>query len=407
MGKPPKRRVCVATGTRSEYGILRPLMRAIRKSATLQLQIVAAGMHLSDEFGRTVEFMKADGLAPDARVEMLPKSDTAGAMAEAVGRGVVGFTRAFRRLRSDIVVVLGDRIEAFAAGTAATLSGKVLAHIHGGDTSEGGYDDYMRHAITKLAHIHFAATKGSARRIERLGERRGSGRNRTIVVVGAPGLDEIRTTKLPSPAATKRRHGFDPRKPLILCVQHSISTEPENAARDMGETLAALAGLALPTVVVYPNSDAGGRGIIKVIKSYEGKRGIMPAGVPPGGRRRRWLVAYKSLPREEFMAAMKAAAVMVGNSSSGIIEAAAYGLPVVNVGRRQAGRERAGNTVDVAPRRGEIARAITRILSDSRFRRKLSTARNVYGDGRACERMVRVLEQIDTGPDLRRKQITY
>ena len=349
-------------------------------------------MHLSREFGHTVSAVLADGFAAPALVRMLPRDDTLPSMAESVGRGIIGFTKAFRRLAPDIVVVLGDRTEAFAAAVAATLSGRILAHIHGGDRAEAGYDDFMRHAITKLAHIHFAATRESARRIKRLGERKDG-----IFVVGAPGLDEIRTAKLRRPAETKAKLSFDPEKPLILCVQHSISTHPETAAAEIKETLSALRVLALPTVLVYPNSDAGGRAMISAIKTYEKKF----------ARRGGWLRAYRSLSRDEFLAVMKAAAVMVGNSSSGIIEAASFGLPVVNIGRRQAGRQRSGNTLDVPPVKKEILFAARRILTDARLRRKLSSARNVYGDGRASERIVRVLEKIDIGPDVRKKQITY
>jgi UDP-N-acetylglucosamine 2-epimerase (non-hydrolysing)/GDP/UDP-N,N'-diacetylbacillosamine 2-epimerase (hydrolysing) len=387
-----KRKICVVTGSRSEYGILRPVMRALAADRRFKLQVVAAGMHLSRAFGGTVSMLDADGLAPDALVRMTPADDSLASMAESVGKGITGFTRAFERLAPDVVVVLGDRTEAFAAAVAATLSGRVLAHIHGGDRAEAGYDDFMRHAITKLAHVHFAATGESARRILRLGERE----NR-IFVVGAPGLDEIRTAKLPTGAETKKRLGFGEDEPLILCVQHSVSTHPETAEGEMEETLAALERLGAPAVVVYPNSDAGGRAMIKVIRRYERCYGGR------GG----WLRAYKSLPRDEFLAVMKAASVMVGNSSSGIIEAASFGLPVVNIGRRQAGRQRSGNTLDVGPDRREILFAAKRILTDRRLRGKLSRSSNVYGDGRAARRVVRVLGGIGLGPDARTKQITY
>lgn len=387
-----KRTICVVTGSRSEYGILRPVMRAVRAGRRMKLQVVAAGMHLSRAFGSTVTALEADGFHPDALVRMTPSDDSLAAMAASVGKGVTGFTRAFERLDPDIVVVLGDRTEAFAAAVAATLSGRILAHIHGGDRAEAGYDDFLRHAITKLAHVHFAATRESARRIERLGERPDM-----IFVTGAPGLDEIRTARLPSPAATKRRLGFPPDGPLALAVQHSVSTHPQTAAGEMEETLAALDALGVPAVIVYPNSDAGGRAMIEVIERCAKRL---------GGREGR-LCVFKSLPRDEFLAVMKAASLMVGNSSSGIIEAASFGLPVVNVGRRQAGRERSGNTLDVPPKRREILAAARRILTEPVLRGKLSRAGNVYGDGRAAARIIRVLGRISLALDTRRKQITY
>jgi len=396
MAKRGTRRVCVCTGTRSEYGILRPVMRAIARQGGLTLQVVAAGMHLSPEFGHTIDDIVADGFTVAARVAMLPEKDTRAAMAESVGRGIIGFTRVFEGLRSDIVVVLGDRTEAFAAATAAVLSGRVLAHIHGGDRAEGGYDDYMRHAITKLAHVHFAATKGAARRIERLGEPKSR-----IIVTGAPGLDEIHPSKLPSPASTKRALGIPTGLDLVLCVQHSISTHPETAAAEMTETLKALAELHMPAVVVYPNSDAGGRTIIKVIESF--KRGHAYDTKDSTG----WLIARKNLPRDEYLAVMKAARVMVGNSSSGIIEAASFGLPVVNVGRRQAGRERSGNTVDVPPKRNAILRAIRKFFSEEGLPNRRRLTKNVYGDGRASQRIAHALARLRVGPAIYRKQITY
>lgn len=396
MARQGNRRICVCTGTRSEYGILRPVMRAISRQRGLTLQVVAAGMHLSPEFGHTIDDIIADGFAVNTRVEMLPRKDTRAAMAESVGRGIIGFTSAFERLKSDVVVVLGDRTEAFAAATAAVLSGRILAHIHGGDRAEGGYDDYMRHAITKLAHVHFAATKGAARRIERLGEPKSR-----IIVTGAPGLDEIRPAKLPSPAATKRALGVPAGLPLVLCVQHSISTHPESAAAEITETLEALAAVHTPTVVVYPNSDAGGRAIIKIIESFQ-RRHALDATDAAG-----WLIARKNLPRSEYLAVMKAARVMVGNSSSGIIEAASFSLPVVNIGRRQAGRERSGNTVDIPPKRGAILRAIRKIFSEESLLNRHRPAKNVYGDGRASQRIAQALARLRVDPAIYRKQITY
>jgi len=387
MTAPRTSKVCVCTGTRAEYGILRPLMRRIDSSRRLLLQVAAAGMHLAREFGRTVDDILRDGFHVDARVEMLPRDDTRAAMAESVGRGVVGFTAAFQKLESEIVIVLGDRTEAFAAAVAGTLSGRVVAHVHGGDRAEGGYDDYMRHATTKMAHLHFAATEGSARRIRRLGERPGR-----IHVVGAPGLDEIRPSKLPSASDTKRRYGFPPRKPLIVAVQHSISTHPETAPAEMAETLAALEALSLPTILVHPNSDAGGRAIIAAIKGF-GKRP--------------WLSVHRNLSRDDFLAAMKAASAMVGNSSAAIIEAATFGLPAVNVGRRQAGRERSGNTVDAPHDRCKIEAALRKAIFDRAARRRLCVAENIYGDGKASARIVQVLEQVVPGPEILAKQITY
>ncbi len=385
MTRPAK--ICICTGSRAEYGILRPLMRQVAANASLSLQVIAAGMHLSEEFGHTVDCITADGFRVDKLVEMLPAADTPAAMAESVGRGVIGFTGAFESLSSEIVVVLGDRTEAFAAAVAGALSARVVAHIHGGDRAEGGYDDYMRHAITKMAHLHFAATEGSARRVRRLGERADR-----IYVVGAAGLDEIRPSRLPGVSETKKKFGFAPRTPLIVAVQHSVSTRPASSSAEISETLEALEALSLPTVLVYPNSDAGGRSMIETIESFGP---------------RRWLAVEASLSRDDFLALMKAASAMVGNSSAGIIEAASLRLPVVNIGRRQAGRERSGNVIDVPADRARIAEALRTAIYDRVARQRLTSAKNIYGDGRASQRIVRILEQVEIGPDILAKQITY
>ena len=392
---PGMRRICVVTGTRAEYGLLRPVMRAIERTGGLGLQVLATGMHLARRFGHTVDEIAADGFKIDARVPMTPREDTNAAMAASVGTGLRGMARAFARLRPDIVLVLGDRVEAFAAATAAALSNIVVAHVHGGDRAQAGYDDYLRHAITKMAHLHFAATAASARRIARLGERR-----ERIWTVGAPGLDEavrsaqceVRSAEAQDAiAATLRTAHCALRTPFLLVVQHPVSTRASAGAGEMRETLAAVRASGLPALVVYPNSDAGGRAMIDVIERA----------------RRPNLIAVPSLPRDEYLALLRRAAALVGNSSSGIIEAPSFRTPVVNVGDRQAGRERAANVIDVRPTRAEVLRGIETALHDAAFRRRLARCRNPYGDGHAGVRIARVLTRVPLDERLRMKSITF
>ena len=383
------RKICVVTGTRAEYGLLRPVMRAIEADRKLHLQLVVAGMHLSRRFGYTVREVSADGFRVDARVRMTPAEDTSEAYAASVGLGVRGLARAFARLKPDVVLVLGDRVEAFAAATAAALSNIIVAHMHGGDRARAGHDDYMRHAITKMSHLHFAATRASARRIRRLGERPDR-----IWVVGAPGLDEIRSADLPSPDLLRRRYRLDPTAPFLLVVQHPVSTRPARAAAEMRATLAAVVDSGLPALVVYPNADAGGRAMIAEIERAAERHAERLRAVP-------------SLPRLDYLALLKHAACLVGNSSSGIIEAPALKTAAVNVGDRQEGRERGGNVIDVGSSRREILRGIRKALEDGEFRRRLARCRNPYGDGRTGPRVARILARVPLDGGLRRKRITY
>lgn len=405
------RRICVVTGTRAEYGLLRPIMRVISGAPGLDLKVVAAGMHLVRRFGRTVDEIIADGFTIDARVPMTPREDGPAAMAASVGRGIRGFARAFADLRPDVVLVLGDRVEAFAAATAAAISNIFVAHVHGGDRAEAGHDDSMRHAITKMAHLHFAATRQSARRLARLGERQDR-----IWIAGAPGLDEIRTARLPTRQTLCRRYGLDARVPFLLVVQHPVSTQPDRAADEMAATLGAVRSVGLPALIIYPNADAGGRRMIEVIKRFAaGEKGVgsrLPVGASGASHKRLptpflRMMMMPSVPHLDYLGLLKHAAVLVGNSSSGIIEAPTFKTPVVNVGRRQAGRERAANVIDVAPDEREVAAGIRRALTDGAFRRRLARCRNPYGTGYAAQRIAHVLTHVPLDDDLRRKRITY
>lgn len=381
------RTVAVVTGTRAEYGLLRPVMVRIADCPGLRLQLVVSGMHLAEEFGMTVREIAADGFPIDARVPVLPPGDAAADMAEAVGQGIIGFNREFARLAPDVVLVLGDRIEAFAATVAGALSGRVVGHIHGGDRSRGGFDESMRHAVTKLAHLHFAATKTSKERILKLGER-----PRYVWLTGAPGIDAILACKRLGRAELSETLGVDFGRPVILCVQHPVSTDEGAAAGQMRTTLEALERVGEQTILLYPNSDAGGRRMMGVIREYEG---------------RPWLRTFPSLAHNVYLSLLTECSVMVGNSSSGIIEAPFFKVPVVNVGTRQEGRERSENVLDAAHDAVAIEKAVRRAISDEEFRRRLAQCTSPYGDGRAGERIAQVLQSVVIDATLLGKQITY
>lgn len=380
------RKVAVVTGTRAEYGILKPVLRAIKSHPRLNLILIVTGMHLSKEFGYTIKEIIKDGFKIDAKVEMLHKEDTRAAMAKSIGKCVIKMTEVLEKTKPDLLVLLGDRAEMLAGAVAASYMGIPIAHLHGGEVS-GSIDDSIRHAITKLAHIHFPATQRSAERIIKMGEDPSR-----VFVVGAPALDTILNEKLPEPAELSRKYGVDLSKPILLVLQHSVVTECEDAADQIKETLEAIVELKHQTILIYPNADAGGRRMVKVIKKYE---------------KYPFIKSFKSLPYKDYLGLMSVASVMIGNSSSGIIEAPSFHLPVVNIGSRQNGRERSTNVIDVGYDRKKIIKAVEKALYDEEFRKNVRKCKNPYGDGKAGERIAKILAEIKITPELLQKKITY
>jgi GDP/UDP-N,N'-diacetylbacillosamine 2-epimerase (hydrolysing) len=382
------KKIAVVTGTRAEYGILKSVLDAIRSKSILELQLVVTGMHLSHEFGYTIDEIKKDGYEISAAVKMMPEDDTPAAVAASIGRGITGMAKAWQKLKPDIITVLGDRTEPLAATIAGAYMNIPIAHIHGGDSSLGGLDEYARHAITKMSHIHFPATQKSAARITKMGEDPWR-----VHVVGSPALDTILHEPLLAPESIARKYSINLTRPLILLIQHSVSTQPEEASSQIKETLDAIVETGHQTVVIYPNSDAGGRSIISSIETY--------------AKNYPRLKVYPSLPRQDYLSVLKIAGVLVGNSSSGIIDAPSFGLPVINIGLRQAGRERGNNVIDVEHDKKLILKAINKALTDHKFIQKVKKGINPYGDGQAGERIARILETIKKTPELLQKKIAY
>lgn len=379
-------RICVVTGTRAEYGLLKPVMEEIANS-DLQLRLVVAGMHLSHEFGNTYQVIERDGFEIASRVDMQLSGDNHAAMAKSIGIGIYGMAQALESLNPDLVLVLGDRVEAFAGAVSGAGLNKVVAHLHGGEVTRGGLDESMRHAISKFAHLHFVATDSSRVRLIKMGERPDM-----VYRVGAPGLDPILCMKVRELNDVVDELGIALKPPFLLIVQHPVSTEAEAAGNQMRETLEAVKSMGLQAIVVYPNSDSGGRRMIEVIESY---------------REEPWLHIFKNLSREVYLSLLKHAAALLGNSSSGIIEAPSFQLPVVNIGSRQMGRERSDNVLDVAPVRSDIRSAIHRALNDAEFRLSVRDCVNPYGDGKASRRVVEVIRGLKIGPHILQKQLCY
>lgn len=378
--RPRRKRVAVVTGSRAEYGLLTSTLAAIEDSPRLELQLVVTGMHLLSRFGRTIREIEADGWRIAARVPMQRGDDAVTDQAQGLGRGVAGLARAVERLGSDVVLVLGDRIEAMAAALAAVTTGRAVAHIHGGDVAPGDFDDSLRHAITKLAHMHLAATRDAARRIVRLGERADR-----VHVVGAPGLDRLREL-----LRGRARRGA--RSGTALVVHHAYGRDAAREQAVATNVLRAVADAGLRRVIVYPNSDRGHSGVLRAIERH--------AAAARNGDVR----LHRSLPRDAFLDALLAADVLVGNSSAGVIEAPFAGTPSVNVGQRQRGRMPGGPSVIHAPEQRAAVRAA---IAAALRKRPRAGASRVYGDGQAGRRIAAVLERQEVTPELLRKRIAY
>jgi UDP-hydrolysing UDP-N-acetyl-D-glucosamine 2-epimerase len=378
------RTIGVATTSRADYGIYRPLLHAIHRDPELQLRLLVSGMHLSPECGLTVREVEADGYEIAEKVEVLIASDTPEAISKSVGLAVIGFAQVFSRWRPDLLIVLGDRFEMHAIALAALPFMIPIAHLSGGELTEGAIDDVLRHSITKLSHLHFASTEEYARRIIQLGEEPWR-----VIVSGEPGLDNVRTIKLLSRSEIEARYQLQIHGPFLLVTYHPVTLEYQQAEWQIGELLAALLEARLPVIFTLPNADTGNRIIREKLEQFIASN-CSCALVDNFGTQ-----AYFSL--------MNLATAMVGNSSSGIVEAASFQLPVVNVGTRQRGRVRARNVVDVGNRRDEIVEGIHE-ATQPQFRASLSGLLNPYGNGDASSIIVDHLKKIPLGDSLIRKR---
>lgn len=375
------RKICIVTGSRAEYGLLYWLMEEIRADPALQLQIVATGMHLSPEFGLTYKTIEADGFSIDAKVEMLLSSDTAVGIAKSMGLGLIGFAEALERLQPDILVVLGDRYEILAAVQSALVARIPVAHIAGGDTTEGAFDEAIRHSITKMAHLHFVTHEDAARRVRQLGENPDY-----IFNVGSPGLDNIARLKLLGRQELEASLDFGFKEKNLLVTFHPVTLEAQTAEAQFRALLAALDGLGPEVGIVFtqPNADTGGRAIIRLTNDF--------VATHPNAR------AYVSLGQLRYLSAMSQVDAVVGNSSSGLYEAPSFGKPTVNIGDRQKGRLQAQSIINCAPLPDEIGKAITLALSVD-----CSGTVNPYGDGNSSARIKERLKNVGDSSTLLKK----
>jgi len=368
------RSIGVVTVGRSDYGIYLPLLRRIQQDPDLQLHLIVSGMHLSPEFGLTAKAIEDDGFEIGERVEMLLSSDTPEGIAKSMGLGTIGFAQTYAHFRPDILVVLGDRFEMHAAVVAALPFKIPVAHIHGGELTEGAIDEAIRHSITKMSHLHFVATKVYAQRVIQMGEEPWR-----VVTCGALSLDNLRTTRLLTREEFANKFSIALPEKFLLVTYHPVTLEYEQTEWQVRELLTALDAIGLPVLFTMPNADTGGRIIRRLIDEFLSKH--------PDSKK------IENLGIQGYFSAMALAVAMVGNSSSGIIEAASFILPVVNVGNRQKGRIHGKNVIDVGYTRAEILTGIKKATS-SEFRAGFSDLVNPYGDGHTAERIVDRLKKV-------------
>jgi len=379
-----KRTIVAVTGTRAEFGIMRSLLLRLRDHQAFRLRIVATAGQLRQELGSTWQEIEAHGFTIDAKVPMRVRADDRQAVAETAGYGAMNLAKVVTELGADLVLLTGDRYEALAAAMAAYLQAVPIIHLHGGELTFGAMDDSIRHAITKLAHVHFTSTAVYARRIRQMGEEPWRVHN-----VGAPSLDGLRDEKPPGNDELAEIIGFDPAEPTVLLTYHPATAADEPPGRTFRTIARALDAFDGHILVTGPNADPGSREILREIGTWS--------------RRNRRVAHVPSLGHRAYLALLARAVAMVGNSSSGIIEAASFRLPVLNIGDRQAGRLRPRNVVDTAASAAAIARGLRRVLS-RRFRRSLRGLRNPYGAGRSAGKMLSVLERLPDRSTLLHKE---
>lgn len=367
------RKICVVTGTRAEYGLLRWVMEGIRDSDLLDLQVVVTGAHLSPEFGLTYRDIEEDGFTIDRKVEMLLSSDTAVGVSKSVGLAIIGLAEAFDALKPDMVLLVGDRFEIWAAGTAATLARIPIAHIHGGELTQGAIDEAIRHGVTKMAHLHFVSAEEFRQRVIQLGEPPES-----VFTVGALGLDSIALEPLMSLEELQSSLEVELGKLNLLVTFHPVTLESGTASSQMKCLLHALDAFPdVHTFITLPNADMEGRGVVQLIRDYVA--------------RTQRAKAFTSLGQFRYHSLMHYVDGIVGNSSSGIIEAPAMHKPTINIGTRQSGRLRAASVIDCDSETGSITKAI-RTMYSADFQATLTSVVNPYGSPGGSAKVVKILE---------------
>ena len=366
-----KRKICVVTGTRAEYGLFFPIMKKIQSSDCLELQVVATTMHFSEEFGNTYKQIEKDGFFIDEKIENLLSSDTKGSIAKSTGLATILLSDAFSRLDPDVVLVLGDRFETHAAATTAMLMNIPIAHIHGGEITEGAVDEKIRHSITKMSSLHFTSTDEYRDRVMQMGEH-----SNTVFSVGAPGIDNIVNMDLLSKGELEDELEWKFNGATALFTFHSETLSTDDTSKEIKRILEIIGDSNINVLFTYANSDDGGRVINSEIEEFASKD------------KEKYLVV-KSLGQLKYLSAMKQLDIVIGNTSSGIIESASFQKPVINIGCRQSGRLQSGNVIDSTVE--ELTKSIDRALSKD-FLERLKKKKNIYGDGKTASKIIDLLK---------------
>lgn len=382
------KKVCVITGTRAEYGLLRPLIKRINEDDEMQLQLIATGMHLSPEFGLTYKEIESDGFTIDEKIEMLLSSDTPVGISKSMGLAMIGFADAYNRLSPDMIVVLGDRYEIFAAASAATVARIPIAHLHGGETTEGVLDEAFRHSITKMSYLHFTSTEEYRKRVIQLGESPDR-----VFCVGAIGIESIKRLKLLDKNQLEEDLKFEFGDKNALVTFHPVTLEESTSKEQFQELLNALDRfIDLKIIFTKSNSDTDGRIINSMIDKYVEKNKNRAA-------------AFTSMGQLRYLSAMRNVDLVIGNSSSGIIEAPSFNIPTINIGDRQKGRLQGKTVINCKPLEIEIYKAIELGLSDN-FKGNIKNSENPYGNGRVSEKVLSILK-VFLDKEIELKKIFY
>ena len=371
-----KRKICIISGTRAEFGLLTRLMMLIKNHDKLELQIILTGMHLSPEFGLTYKEVEEKGFKIDSKVEMLLSSDTDISIAKSMGIGMIGFADSLQRLNPDIIVILGDRFEIFSVAATATALRIPVAHIHGGELTEGAFDDSLRHSITKMSHIHFVAAEEYRNRVIQLGEQPSK-----VFNVGGMGVDSIKNTNLLSTKQLESSLGLKFGEKNLLIAFHPITLEETTfSIGQLKELLCALDEFNNFTLIfTIPNADTGGRKLAEIMQKFT--------------KHKNNCYLFKSLGHLRFLSCLSKVDAIIGNSSSGLLEAPTLKTGTINIGDRQKGRLKADSVIDCDAKKDAIIRALKR-LDTEEYKKVLKNSKNPYGNGGACELIVNQLANI-------------
>jgi len=379
-----KRKIAVITGSRSEYGILKPVMKELISNKNLKMYLIVTGMHLSKKHGYSIKEILNDGFFINYKFQMMPQGNTSYDMLKAFSKGIEQFGKIFKKVNPDIVLILGDRDEIFAAAIASSHMHIPLAHIHGGDRTKGGIDEYNRHAITKISNIHFAASKESFSRIIKLGEA-----PKFVFNTGSPSIDGIFQNDIPSKFEMQKKYGLLFTGQDVLLVFHPVTTEKQNGLKTIRNMLFVLKKLKLNVIAIAPNSDAGSFEIFKELSNFSNNY--------------EHCKLFANLPRNDYLSLLQNCSILIGNSSSGMIEAGYFKIQVINIGIRQDKREHSTNVTNISNSKRLIQKELKRALN---FKKPFKKS-TIYGKGKASKKIVKILETIPLDKKLIQKQITY